>query len=198
MTGGVVSTLVDQFAGELAAVSGSPHRGEDAVHVALGLLPSPALVAMDGDADLDALASALADAGHEVVRPSDATFRERLPVAALGITRCTAAIADTGTLLLVFDGAHPRSTSLVPRVHLAIVNESDLVASLPDAFARMPSPPPSAMTFVTGPSRSADIEQLLTLGVHGPAEVHVVLPCRWTSGVGYRRLTTRTHASCAI
>jgi L-lactate dehydrogenase complex protein LldG len=171
-----VGTLVEQFAAELAAVSGSPHRGEDATHVALGLLPSPALVAMDGDPDLDALAGALADARHEVLRPTDTAFRDRLPVAALGITRCTAAIADTGTLLLVFDAVHPRGTSLVPRVHLAIVHESDLVASLPGAFARMPSPPPSGMTFVTGPSRSADIEQLLTLGVHGPAEVHVVLP----------------------
>jgi L-lactate dehydrogenase complex protein LldG len=171
-----VSTLVERFAAELAAVSGSPHPGADAADVALGLLPSPALVAMDGDADLDELASALAAAGHEVLRPTDADFRERLPVAAIGITRCTAAIADTGTLLLVFDEAHPRSTSLVPRVHLAIVHEDDLVASLPEAFARMPVPPPSAITFVTGPSRSADIEQLLTLGVHGPAEVHVVLP----------------------
>jgi L-lactate dehydrogenase complex protein LldG len=171
-----VSTLVEQFATELAAVSGSPHRGEDAARVALGLVPSPALVAMDGDPELDALAGELADAGHEVLRPSDAAFRDRLPVAAIGITRCTAAIADTGTLLLVFDGVRPRSTSLVPRVHLAIVHEDDLVASLPDAFARMPSPLPSGMVLVTGPSRSADIEQLLTLGVHGPAEVHVVLP----------------------
>ena len=171
-----MSTLVEQFALELAAVAGSPHRGEDAAGVALGLLPSPSLVAVDGDSELDALADALGGAGHEVLRPTDASFRDRLPVAALGVTRCTAAIADTGTLLLVFDEARPRSTSLVPRVHLAIVHEGDLVASLPDAFARMPSPPPSAMTFVTGPSRSADIEQLLTLGVHGPAEVHVVLP----------------------
>jgi L-lactate utilization protein LutC len=171
-----VSTLVEQFALELAAVAGSPHRGEHAVDVALALLTSPSLVAVDGDAELDALAAALVEAGHEVLRPTDTAFRDRLPVAAVGVTRCTAAIADTGTLLLVFDDAHPRSTSLVPRIHLAVVHEDDLVASLPDAFARMPSPPPSAMTFVTGPSRSADIEQLLTLGVHGPAEVHVVLP----------------------
>ena len=80
------------------------------------------------------------------------------------------------TLMLVFDAAHPRSTSLLPRTHVAVVEHDDLVASLADALARVPSPAPSAVTFVTGPSRSADIEQILTLGVHGPAQVHVVLP----------------------
>jgi L-lactate dehydrogenase complex protein LldG len=171
-----VRDLGEQFARELAAVSGSPHPGEDAATVALGLLEPASLVAADGDPSLDDLVAALEQEGHEVLRPTDVAFRDRLPVAAVGITRCTAAIADTGTLLLVFDAMRPRSTSLVPRVHVAVVHEDDLVASLPDAFARMPSPPPSGMTFVTGPSRSADIEQLLTLGVHGPAEVHVILP----------------------
>ena len=171
-----MTTLAEQFALELAAVAGTPHRGEKAADVARAVLPAPSLVAMDGDGELDALATELVVAGHDVLRPTDASFLERLPVAAVGITRCAAAIADTGTLLLLFDEARPRSTSLVPRVHLAVVREADLVASLPDAFARIPSPPPSGLVFVTGPSRSADIEQLLTLGVHGPAEVHVVLP----------------------
>jgi hypothetical protein len=171
-----VSDLAEQFARELAAVSGTPHPGEDAVAVALGLLEPASLVAADGDAELDVLVGALERDGHEVLRPGHVAFRDRLPHAAIGITRCTAAIADTGTLLLLFDAMRPRSTSLVPRIHLAVVDDDDLVASLPDAFARIPSPPPSGITFVTGPSRSADIEQLLTLGVHGPAEVHVVLP----------------------
>jgi len=174
-----VDALADRFATELEAVSGSPQRGADALAVASTVLgPPPAAVAVDNDAELDAMAAALADAGYEVIRPRDAAFREQLPDTPLGITRCAAAIADTGTLLLRFDRDHPRSTSLVPRAHLAVVHDDDLVPSLPHALERVSAlgPLPSGMACITGPSRSADIEQILTLGVHGPAQVHVVLP----------------------
>jgi L-lactate utilization protein LutC len=169
--------LERRFAEELAAAAGTPHRGADPVAVALAVVgATPVSIAVDDDADLDVVAHALDTAGHQIVRPHDPSFRERLPHVAVGVTRCTAAIAETGTLLLTFDEHHPRATSLLPRTHLALVHAEDLVVSLADALARIPSPAPSAVTFVTGPSRSADIEQILTLGVHGPAQVHVVLP----------------------
>jgi L-lactate utilization protein LutC len=168
--------LARRFADELTAVAGTPHLGEDPTRVAVDLLgPAPAIVAIDDDPDLEALAETLVADGHDVLRPPDPTYRDRLAGAAVGVTRCAAAIADTGTLLLVFDAAHPRSTSLLPRIHLAIVGPADLVPTLSDALAHIPNPAPSAVTCVTGPSRSADIEQILTLGVHGPAQVHVVL-----------------------
>jgi len=171
--------LAARFATELEAVAGSPQRGADAVAVATTVLgPAPAAVAIDNDTDLDAIAAALSAAGYDVIRPRDPDFRDRLPATPLGVTRCAAAIADTGTLLLCFDADHPRSTSLVPRAHLAVVAGDDLVPSLPDALARVTAlgPLASGMACITGPSRSADIEQILTLGVHGPAQVHVVLP----------------------
>jgi len=169
--------LAARFADELTAADGTPHVGAEAVTVALAVAGAPpTTVAVDDDPALEPLADALAAAGHTVRRPQDPTYRADLVDAALGVTRCAAAIADTGTLMLVFDPAHPRSTSLLPRVHLAVVHDADLVGSLGEALARVPTPPPSALTFVTGPSRSADIEQILTLGVHGPARVHVVLP----------------------
>jgi L-lactate utilization protein LutC len=168
--------LARRFADELSAVAGTPHPGEDPSRVVIDLLgPAPAVVAIDDDPELDVVATSLAAGGHDVLRPRDPSYRERLADAAVGVTRCAAAIADTGTLLLVFDAAHPRSTSLLPRTHVAIVGPDDLVPTLSDALARIPSPAPSAVTCVTGPSRSADIEQILTLGVHGPAQVHVVL-----------------------
>ena len=142
------------------------------------LAPDRSTVAVDDDAALEEVVRALVDAGHDVLRPSDADYRDRLPDASLGVTRCAAAIADTGTMLLVFDRAHPRGTSLLPRIHLAVLHPGDFVPSLADALARFPAPPPSAVTFVTGPSRSADIEQILTLGVHGPAQVHATVPGR--------------------
>ena len=184
MPGGAVSEprhgdgeLVGRFAEELTAADGTAHRGAQASSVALEVAgPEPTVVAVDDDASLDTVADALAAAGHRVLRPSDESYRATLPRAAVGVTRCLAAIADTGTLLLTFDRSHPRATSLLPRSHLAVVHAEDLVPSLAEALARIPSPPPSAVTFVTGPSRSADIEQILTLGVHGPAHVHAVLP----------------------
>lgn len=169
--------LARRFADELAAADGTPHPGEDPITVATTLLgATPAIVAVDGDPELDGLADALRAGGHEVVRPVDPEYRDRLADAALGVTCCTAAVAETGTLVLAFDRQHPRATSLLPRRHLAVVVASDLVASLADGLARLPTPAPSAVSCVTGPSRSADIEQLLTLGVHGPEQVHVVLP----------------------
>jgi L-lactate utilization protein LutC len=169
--------LAARFAAALRAADGTPHLGGEATAVALDVAgPPPATIAVDDDGALEELAAALQAAGHVVVRPHEASYRATLPDAVMGVTRCVAAIADTGTLMLVFDAAHPRSTSLLPRTHVAVVDGPDLVASLGEALRRAPSPLPSAITFVTGPSRSADIEQILTLGVHGPAHVHVVLP----------------------
>jgi len=168
--------LARRFADELRRADGVAHPGAEPGSLACSLLPDRSAVAVDDDPELEAVAQALADAGHAVLRPANLDYRTRLPDARLGVTRCTAAIADTGTMLLAFDRAHPRSTSLLPRIHLAVLHPADFVASLTDALARFPSPPPSAVTFVTGPSRSADIEQILTLGVHGPAQVHAAMP----------------------
>ena len=169
--------LAARFATALRAADGTPHLGAEPAAVALEVAGAPpATIAVDDDAALEELADTLRTAGHVVVRPHEPGYRDTLPDAALGITRCAAAIADTGTLMLVCDAAHPRSTSLLPRTHVAVVAASDLVRSIGDALHRAPSPLPSAITLVTGPSRSADIEQILTLGVHGPAHVHVVLP----------------------
>jgi L-lactate utilization protein LutC len=173
----VPDELARRFADELSAVDGTPHPSGDPTAVALELAGlEPTLVAVEDDPTVEPVAVALADAGHEVLRPSEAGFRDRLADAALGVTGCTVAIADTGTLLLTADPAHPRATSLLPRAHLAVVEPDRLVSSLDEALGRIPTPAPSAVTLVTGPSRSADIEQILTLGVHGPARVHVVLP----------------------
>ncbi len=168
--------LAARFATALEAADGTPHLGATPSAVVLEVAGSaPATIAVDDDSALDGLVAELRAAGHVVVRPHEPSYLDVLPDATVGVTRCAAAIADTGTLMLVFDAAHPRSTSLLPRTHVAVVDEADLVASIGEALGHSPSPLPSAITFVTGPSRSADIEQILTLGVHGPAHVHVVL-----------------------
>jgi len=101
--------------------------------------------------------------------------------AGIGITGADYAIADTGTLALLTDEDRPRSVSLLPPIHLAIVRKSDIVSDIKELFIILKQKldtgqgVPSCMTFITGPSRTADIELNLTLGVHGPKELYVII-----------------------
>ena len=97
----------------------------------------------------------------------------------VGITMAQAAIAETGTLVLVAETERHRLVSLLPPVHIAIVYSGDIVSTIGAALnqlrgndARQMS---RATTFITGPSRTADIELTLTVGVHGPKELHVIV-----------------------
>lgn len=95
----------------------------------------------------------------------------------VGITTAQAAIAETGTLVLDSADERYRFVSVVPPVHIAIVDASRICGTLGEALAllrrgREISP---AVTFVTGPSRTADIELTLTIGVHGPQELYVII-----------------------
>jgi len=95
----------------------------------------------------------------------------------VGITRAQAAIAETGTLVLDSSVEQNRLVSLVPPVHIAILDASRIYATLGETLAALQaggevSP---AITFITGPSRTADIELTLTIGVHGPQELYVII-----------------------
>ena len=69
----------------------------------------------------------------------------------------------------------PRARSLLPEVHVTLLREDLILPGLAELFAALGDELPSALAIVTGPSRSADIEQKLAIGVHGPGEVHVVI-----------------------
>ncbi|HUR28109.1 MAG TPA: LUD domain-containing protein [Planctomycetota bacterium] len=104
-------------------------------------------------------------------------FRAQAAAADIGLTVADLAVAATGSLLFRADARRPRSVSLLPRSHVAMLHARQLVPALVHALdwlARQGAPPSSAL-FVTGPSRTSDIENDLTLGVHGPAAVTVFL-----------------------
>jgi len=130
-------------------------------------------VAMWEDRLLTQTRAALRATPLEVLDPWDHA-RESVAGADAGITIADFAIALTGTLVLDCSPAHPRSTSLLPPVHLAVIPAEHVVASLGDVLTRT-GPLPSALTFITGPSRTADIELTPVLGVHGPTRVKVYL-----------------------
>ena len=95
-----------------------------------------------------------------------------------GISGCFCAIAETGTLMLLSGPETPATVSLLPETHIALVDVSRIVATMEDAFALLRAECgslPRAVNFISGPSRTGDIEQTIVLGAHGPCRVHLVL-----------------------
>jgi L-lactate dehydrogenase complex protein LldG len=111
-------------------------------------------------------------------------LRHRTDAAAaqLGVTGADLVLAETGTLILLSGAGRPRSTSLLPDVHVAVFGRDRLLESLEQVGVMLEAlhvDPDRAMSgaminFITGPSRTADIELTLTRGVHGPKEVHAI------------------------
>jgi L-lactate dehydrogenase complex protein LldG len=96
----------------------------------------------------------------------------------VGITGAFCAIADTGTLMLASGPQTPAANSLLPETHIALLPVGRIVPFMEDAWQRWREERgalPRAVNFVSGPSRTADIEQTVTLGAHGPYRVHVIL-----------------------
>jgi len=111
------------------------------------------------------------------------SLRHKFIEATVGISGANMAIAETGTIVLVTNEGNADLTTTLPPVHIALFGFDKLVATLEDAVAVLRMLPRSGtgqvmtsyVNWITGPSRSADIEQSLTIGVHGPREMHCVI-----------------------
>jgi len=96
----------------------------------------------------------------------------------LGITGAFCAVAETGTLVITSGAATPTASMLLPDTHVAIVRSERIVAGMEEAFALIRAElgaMPRAVNFVSGPSRTGDIEQTIVVGAHGPFRVHIVV-----------------------
>ena len=93
-----------------------------------------------------------------------------------GITSADYALADTGTLVMLASPHEARLISLLPPAHLAVVPHERILTGLDELFSILPDPArqTSSMVLITGPSRTADIEQILVRGVHGPGQITVI------------------------
>ena len=188
-------TPVQQFAAELEALHGHVHHcssPDEARAMLRSLLAShevtralhwdPAELPLDGvDTILDELA--IRTAGGDILGVADRAARllalEPVPIC---ISGADAAIAESGSIVVMSGRGRPRLASLLPPIHIALLPQECIVRTLPEAFdlLRQRWGPEvvqrrSNVTVITGPSRSADIEQSLTLGVHGPKEVHAII-----------------------
>ncbi len=108
--------------------------------------------------------------------------REQIVASGAGVTGADYAVAETGSVVVLPRAGLSRLVSLAPPVHVAVVRPQDVVESLDDVFLfrrlayyRNGGDMGSYLNFITGPSRTADIEMQLVVGVHGPGEVHLVL-----------------------
>jgi L-lactate dehydrogenase complex protein LldG len=173
-----IEARIECFGRRVEALAGKFHRAispDAACAYVMAVLGGRTAVASNAPALRSCGITALA--GVE----SGITDRERLralcSTAACGITACDYALADTGTLVMLSSPQEARMISLLPPMHIAIVQRERLLTGLDELLNLLPHPAEltSSMVLITGPSRTADIEQILVRGVHGPGEIHVVV-----------------------
>jgi len=183
--------LAARFAEELAALSGHPHIVPDAraaAGIVLDILATHGcrrVLAWEPASALERTVwTEIERRGIDRVRvgPAANAVDRRLQLEALGdivvgLTGARAALADTGAIVVTSGAGRPRLASLLPPVHVALVRQADLYPSLPAFLAAHPEAvvEGSNLVVITGPSRTADIEMTLSIGVHGPGEIHVIV-----------------------
>ncbi|MGC2210232.1 MAG: lactate utilization protein [Candidatus Korobacteraceae bacterium] len=101
--------------------------------------------------------------------------RELAAEAKVGISRMDWALANTGTLVQAADAVDTRLVSTLPLLHIAVVSTAALLPDLSALLERVDPRQSAYLSFITGPSRTADIERVLTIGVHGPARLTIVM-----------------------
>ena len=141
----------------------------------------PALTELPLDDALDSLGIRSVLVKRDEAAPPE-MLRQQIVESGVGITGADYAVAETGSVVVLPRRGLSRLVSLVPPVHVAVVRPEDVVESLDDVFLfrrleyhRNGGDMGSYVNFITGPSRTADIEMKLVVGVHGPREVHLVL-----------------------
>jgi len=121
------------------------------------------------------LPAKLRESGFDAISWNDLTLDETYDLDC-GVTDVWAAVAETGSLAIRPEPGNGRALSLIPPIHVAIVEPKKIVADLLDLFEKMASDEPgAAVSLITGPSQTADIEAVMVTGVHGPGLVRVLV-----------------------
>jgi len=154
-----------QFTNELSALGGHVHQTHN---------PTQAVIDFVNERGINKIHLEPHTLDENLLRAANIEFtHEPDPQILVGVTKARCGLADTGSVLVTDGDGDPLKASLLPEIHIAILKVSDILPSLPDAMRLVKNS--SAAVFITGPSRTADIEMTLTIGVHGPKEIHVFL-----------------------
>lgn len=109
----------------------------------------------------------------------EVAFGAAEPSDAVGVSGAFAGIAETGTVMLLSGPECPTTLAFLPETHIVVLDSGSIVGAYEDAWARLrverPNAMPRSVNWITGPSRTADIEQTLFLGAHGPRRLHIVI-----------------------
>ncbi len=184
------AALASTFARELETVGGkflgilTPDEVTNRIVTLAGELGAKTVALGQGAvSDMDAIGEALERADFRIVRTipvadtERAAMSERVANADIGIADADFAIASTGTLAVVSNGDRPSSLTLLSPACLVIVQIDRVMANLAAVLAELGPEGVAAnrLTLITGPSRTADIEKRIVLGVHGPKSIHVIV-----------------------
>ncbi|MFN8432387.1 MAG: LUD domain-containing protein [Anaerolineales bacterium] len=153
------SNLVEQFTSELTALSGIVHQTDNPTQSIIEYLRSNSIKKIYLQPNV-LNENLLRQAGIDFTHEPD-------PTLTVGVTKAWAGLADTGSVLEADDEL---LGSLLPEIHLTVLESENILPSLLDAIEMTKG---KNTVFITGPSRTADIEMTLTIGVHGPKEIHV-------------------------
>ena len=178
--------LLTRFTTELTKLTGKVYDmadSEAAIEQVLTLIGADRSVIAWDDLPLPGLADALAGAHITAIHPKPrradrSTTLRQIELIRVGITGADAGLATSGTLALVTSPAHGRIVSLIPSVHIALLRRDRLYENMEAwiaAAGKAAIAQSSSVVFVTGPSRTSDIEMQTIMGVHGPREVHVIV-----------------------
>lgn len=181
--------LVSQFKHKYETLAGSVHLAENedaAADVVLQILKEAHAqrVALGGlpDSLFQPIEAACAAAGIAVLKPpfDNRKLPHAIDAVQVGVSRAALAVAETGSLVEFTTDDALRLVSALPRIHVGIICARDLLATLKEAAAAVrkfliENTRNAAVTFISGPSRTGDIEMRLTLGVHGPAASHAIM-----------------------
>ncbi len=156
---------VEQFVGELTALSGHVTLTKDVTREVIEFLNARGIKKIHLEPDtLD----------ESLLQKADIDFSgEPDDQILVGVTNAVCGLADTGSVLIADGEGSPLHASLLPEIHIAVLKSSDILSSMLDAMDLIREK--RAAVFITGPSRTADIEMTLTIGVHGPKEIYVFI-----------------------
>ena len=180
--------LLDRFIGEISKVGGSTYKANSNSQVAQYVVEiakkhrAKSIIKEDSlefGPDIDSLCQNM---DIKVFSYKDLPDADIISSADIGICSCDYGIAESGTLAVLSRSGRGRLISLLPPVHIALIKPHQILLSLAELFLNLSesSSPEnqfstSCLTLITGPSRTGDIEQTLTIGVHGPKELHAII-----------------------
>ncbi len=174
--------LSARFSEALTAAKGEVHKTgdfagalEEVAHILEDIKATRAIIDYDPLFDEIDLAARWPEVNWHTVGRTDGDLRQFAATADVGISVAKAALAETGSVVVTSGPGRSRFTSLLPPVHLALVPTSRLTPDIFTWIAERDRQFPSSLTLISGPSKTADIEQTMAVGVHGPGRFVAIL-----------------------